>query len=147
MFIGMGHLARDADLRYTTSGKAVFDNSIAMNRKWTTEDGEKKEEVTFLDFAAFGRTAETMGEYFKKGSLVHLTGYLKTESWEDKQTGAKRNKLKLIVERFAFCGSSGKESEPSAKPSQAAYPGRTFAKSKAKEPAEATSNESDDVPF
>lgn len=148
LMVAMGNIVRDPELRYTPKGTAVIEGSVALNRVWNTEDGEKKEEVTFLPFAGFGRMAETISQYFQKGSLIHLTGYLKQENWEDKNTGEKKSKLKLIVSSFSFCGSSTKrdaQSEdgpprqrPSRAPSRAAAP--------ANEP-DASPIDDDDVPF
>jgi len=141
MMIAMGNLVRDPELRYTPKGTAVLEGSVALNRKWTTEDGEKKEEVTFLPFAAFGRMAETIAEYFQKGALIHLTGYMKQETWDDKNTGEKKSKLKLIVNAFSFCGSTGKTSDDDAP--------RTQRKAARPVPQAASEPEisDDDVPF
>lgn len=121
IFIAMGNISRDMELRYTPKGTAVCDNSLALNRTWTNEVGEKMEEVAFVDFVAFGRTAEVISQYFKKGSMIHLTGYIKQETWQDKQTGANRSKLKMMVERFAFCGGGkSQEKEQEDKPARPA---------------------------
>lgn len=99
-----GNLTRDPELRYTTSGKAVLACGLAVNRVWTSEAGEKKEEVSFFDFEAWGRTAEVIGQYFRKGNPILLTCRAKLEQWDDKQDGRKRSKVKFIVESFQFCG-------------------------------------------
>lgn len=103
-FIGMGNIVRDIDTRYSPSGTAVATSAIAINRKWKTEQGEDREEVCFVDWVAFGKTAETMAQYLKKGNPIFLEGRLVTQQWEDKQTGQKRSALKLTVERFQFIG-------------------------------------------
>ena len=146
IFICMGNLTRDIELRYTTSGKAVGQSSIALNRKWKTEDGEQKEEVSFVEFSVFGQTAETMAEYFRKGSLIHLTGSIKQENWDDKQTGAKRTKLKMIVERFSFTGQSA-NGDGNAQPARPAT--RTVRPATRTETSEPVSKIEDDdnVPF
>lgn len=118
-----GNLARDPELRYTPGGTAVVDFGIGVNRKWKTESGELKEEVSFFDCTAFGRTAENINEYFQKGSPILLEARLKQETWEDKTDGRKRSKVKLIVEKFHFVGSAkgeGKVERPPRKSRPAA---------------------------
>ena len=100
----MGNLTRDPELTYTPKGTAVAKFGLAINRNWTTEDGEKREEVTFVDLTAFGKTAETISQYVKKGNPLLVIGRLKLDQWDDKQTGQKRSKLHVIVERFQFVG-------------------------------------------
>ena len=81
-----GNLTRDPELRYTPKGTAVARIGLAVNRNWKSETGENKEEVTFVDVDAFGRTAETIGQYLKKGRPILIEGRLRHETWEDKQT-------------------------------------------------------------
>ena len=99
-----GNLTRDPELRYTPKGMAIAKIGLAVNRNWTNEAGEKKEEVTFVDVDAFGRQAETLAQYMKKGSPLLVEGRLKLDQWDDKQTGQKRSKLGVIVEGFQFLG-------------------------------------------
>src|SRR5437870_4996318 len=99
-----GNLTRDPEMRFTPKGTAVGEFGVAVNRKWRNEAGELQEEVSFFNVAAFGKTAETIAEYFSKGKPIIVTGRLKQESWDDKQTGAKRSAVKIILERFDFCG-------------------------------------------
>lgn len=101
-----GNLTRDVELHYTPKGTAVAKLGIAVNRNWTAESGEKKEEVTFVDVDVFGRTAENCGQYLKKGRGVFVEGRLKLDSWDDKQTGQKRSRLGVIAESVQFIGSS-----------------------------------------
>lgn len=101
----MGNLTRDPAVKYTPKGTAIADFSLAVNRSYTTESGEKREEVTFVDCEAFGRTAEIINEYCKKGRPLFVEGRLKLDSWDDKQTGAKRSKMKVIVEGMQLLGS------------------------------------------
>jgi single-strand DNA-binding protein len=103
-FIGMGNLARDPELRYLDSGTAVCNFAIAMNRKWKDDRDEVKEEVCFLECNAWSGRAETIAEYFKQGDPIHVFGYLKQETWEDKETDKKRSKIVLVIEGFTFCG-------------------------------------------
>lgn len=112
-----GHLVRDPELRFTPKGTAVCKIGLAVNRTWKTETGEKKEEVTFIDIDAFGKQAETIGQYLKKGRAVLIEGRLKLDQWEDKQTQQKRSKLGVALESFQFLG--GKDSETSPAPAPA----------------------------
>ena len=99
-----GNLTRDPELRYTPNGTVVCDLGVAVNHKWTNGDGEKKEEVNFFDAQAWGKTAEVICEYFKKGKPILLQGRLKQDQWKDKATGENRYKIKVVVDRFEFCG-------------------------------------------
>jgi len=114
---GLGNLTRDPDIKYTKKGSAVAELSLALNRSWLADAGQKKEEVTYVEVTFFGRTAEVAGEYLKKGRQVYLEGRLALESWEDKDTGKKRTKLKVIGETLRLLGSGG--SEAKAKPARA----------------------------
>jgi len=100
----MGNLTRDPEVRYTPKGTAVAAIGLAVNRVYTTDAGEKKEEVTFVDVEVWGRQAETAGEYLSKGRPVFVEGRLKLDSWDDKETGQKRSKLKVVGERIQFLG-------------------------------------------
>ena len=101
----MGNLTRDPEVRYTPKGTAVAELGIAVNRVYSGENGEKREEVTFVDVTVWGRTAENVGEYLKKGRPVFIEGRLQLDSWEDKQSGQKRNKLKVVADNVQFLGS------------------------------------------
>jgi len=100
----MGNLTRDPEVKYTPKGTALANLGLAVNRRWTTETGEQKEEVTFVDVEVWGRQAETAGQYLAKGRPVFVEGRLKLDSWEDKESGQKRNKLKVVAERVQFLG-------------------------------------------
>lgn len=102
----MGNLTRDPEVRYTPKGNCIAKLGLAINRKWTSEDGEKKEDVTFVDVTCFGKTAEVVGQYFKKGKPVFIEGRLNLEQWDDKQTQQKRQKLGVIMESFQFIDSA-----------------------------------------
>jgi len=104
----IGNLTRDPELRYTPKGTAIAKIGLAVNRSWKTDTGETKEEVTFVDVDAFGRQAETIGQYMKKGRPILIEGRLKLDSWEDKQTGQKRNRLGVVLEAFQFLDSGGR---------------------------------------
>lgn len=77
---------------------------LAVNRQWKNEAGEKQEDVTFIDIDGFGKTAEMIGQYFKKGKPIYLEGRLRVESWTDKATGQKRSKLGVVLDSFQFVG-------------------------------------------
>src|ERR1035437_1780759 len=117
----IGNLTRDPELRYTPKGTAIAKIGLAVNRVWTNEAGEKKEEVTFVDVDVFGRTAENVGQYMRKGRPIMIEGRLKLDQWDDKQTGAKRSKLGVIAETVQFLGSppgaeGGASGAPAAPP-------------------------------
>ena len=144
----IGNLTRDPELRYTPKGTAIAKIGLAVNRVWTNEAGEKKEEVTFVDVDVFGRTAENVGQYMRKGRPIMIEGRLKLDQWDDKSTGAKRSKLGVVAENVQFlgapAGSEGGAPAPAApraaRPAPAAAP--------AAEPVEGDGPpESDDVPF
>jgi len=100
----MGNLTRDPELRYTPKGTAVAKIGLAVNRTWKSESGEQKEEVSFIDIDAFGRQAEVLAQYMKKGSPLFVEGRLKLDTWEDKNTKQKVSKLKVVLESFNFIG-------------------------------------------
>ena len=125
----MGNLTRDPEVRYTPKGTAVAELGLAVNRQFTAENGEKREETTFVDVTLWGRQAEVAGEYLKKGRPVFIEGRLQMDSWEDKATGQKRSKLKVVAEGMQLIGgraSSGegevgeareyRESRPASRP-------------------------------
>src|SRR6266404_3099342 len=101
----IGNLTRDPELRYTPKGTAIAKIGLAINRTWKTETGETKEEVTFVDADAFGRTAEVIAQYLKKGRPMLLEGRLKLDQWEDKNTHQKQSKLRVVIENFQFLDS------------------------------------------
>jgi len=101
----MGNLTRDPELKYTPKGTAIADIGLAVNRNYTTESGEKREEVTFVDVTLWGRVAEIVGEYCKKGRPIYVEGRLQLDTWDDKQTGQKRSKLKIVGENIQLLGS------------------------------------------
>src|SRR4051812_31620988 len=100
----MGNLTRDPQMKYLPSQTAVVEFGLACNRKYKTQSGEDKEEVTFVDCTAFGRTGEVINQYFTRGKPIFIEGRLKFDSWEDKQGGGKRSKLSVVVENFQFIG-------------------------------------------
>ena len=103
----IGNLTRDPEVKYTSGGTAIAKLGMAINRTWTNKEGQKQEETTFVDVDAFGRQAEVIGQYLKKGRPVMIEGRLKLDQWDDKQTGQKRSKLGVTLEGFQFLDSRG----------------------------------------
>ncbi len=101
----LGNLTRDPEVRYTPKGSAVCDLGIAVNRVYTTEGGEKREEVTYVDVVLWARLAEIAGEYLKKGRPIFIEGRLQMDTWDDKQTGQKRTRLRVVGETMQLLGS------------------------------------------
>lgn len=102
----IGNLTRDPEVKYLASGTAVAEIGLAVNRQFTDKNSnERKEEVTFVDVTLWGREAELAGEYLAKGRPVMIEGRLQMDSWDDKATGQKRSKLKVVGERMQFLGS------------------------------------------
>jgi single-strand DNA-binding protein len=140
-----GNLTRDPELRYTPKGTAVARIGMAINRTWKNETGETKEEVTFVDVDAFGRQAEVIAQYMKKGRPFLVEGRLKLDQWEDKNTHQKQSKLRVVLESFSFLDSgrggdtSTAPEPPRNKPQPAAAPESVE--------ANAAPAEEDDVPF
>ena len=102
----VGNLTRDPELKHTPSNQAVAQIGLAVNRNFQTKDGEKREETTFVDCEAWGRTAEVMSQYLAKGRPVLVEGRLKLDQWQDKD-GNNRSKLKVVIENFQFLGGRG----------------------------------------
>ncbi len=106
----MGNLTRDPELRVPAStGNAICKLGLAVNRRYNTRDGQQKEEVTFVDIDAFGRQAEVIAKYCKRGSAILVEGRLKLDTWETQQ-GDKRSKLSVVLENFQFAGRGDGES-------------------------------------
>lgn len=103
----MGNLTRDPELRQTQSGTSVCRFSIAVNRSYNAQDGSSRDETCFVEIDCFGRTAENISKYFSKGKPILVEGRLRQDTWDDKQTGQKRSKLLVVLERFEFVGSRG----------------------------------------
>lgn len=106
-----GNITRDPEVRYLPSGSAVVDFGVAVNKVWTTTDGEKREQVSFFNLVAFGKTAENINKYFFKGDPILVEGELKQETWDDKHTGEKKSAVKVIVNKFNFVGGKKKDGE------------------------------------
>ena len=102
----LGNLTRDIELRHISGDNAVANIGLAVNRRYRTKDGENREETTFVDCEAWGRTAEVMSKYLAKGRPVFIEGRLKLDQWQDKD-GQNRSKIKVVVENFQFVDSGG----------------------------------------
>ncbi len=145
----VGNLTRDPELRYTPKGTAIAKIGLAVNRVWTNEAGEKKEEVTFVDVDVFGRTAENVGQYMRKGRPILIEGRLRLDQWDDKQTGQKKSKLGVVAETVQFLGSAPGGGEGGA-PSAPAAPRAARPAAPAAPAPDASDSEpphDDDVPF
>lgn len=102
----IGNLTRDPQVKRTPAGSAVAEIGLAMNRYWfDKQTNQKREETTFVEVTLWGRDAEHAGEYLTKGKPVMIEGRLQFDSWEDKQTGQKRSRLRVVCERMQFIGS------------------------------------------
>lgn len=137
----IGNLTRDPELRMTPKGTAICSFGLAVNRQFRDEAGGTREETTFVDIEAWGKTGELVSKYLSKGSPAMVEGRLRFDSWESK-TGEKRSKLKVVVENVQFLsnrGGSGDSSQGdvSADSRQAVAP-------RAEPPA---NDVDDDVPF
>lgn len=146
----IGNITRDPEIKYTPKGTAVVDLGVAMNRVFTAETGEKREEVTFVDVTFWGRQAEVINEYCKKGRPLYIEGRLQLDSWEDKTTGQKRTRLRVVGENFQFLGSrsGGENSGGSYEPQESSYsPQENNAKKAPRPSVPAEPLEDDDVPF
>ncbi len=154
----IGNLTRDPELRYTPKGTAIARIGMAMNRSWKSDSGEARDETTFVDVDAFGRQAEVIAQYMRKGRPLMIEGRLRFDSWEDKNSGQKRNQLRVVLEQFTFLDSGGQRNDSGSDPFQsagsapAAAP-RQQAPSQPSSPASSSfdsdpmSGDDDDVPF
>lgn len=100
-----GNMTRDPELRNTPSGATVCGFAVAVNRTYKGTDGQSKDEVSYIDCTAWGRLAETIAQYAKKGTGILVSGRLAQRSWEDKNGGGKRSRTEIVVEDFNFLGS------------------------------------------
>ncbi|MDX2079216.1 MAG: single-stranded DNA-binding protein [Terrimicrobiaceae bacterium] len=146
----IGNVTRDPEVKFTPKGSAVTDLGLAINRTYSVE-GEKREETTFVDVELWGRLAEIAGEYAKKGRPIYIEGRLRMDNWEDKQSGQKRSRLRVVGENLQLLGgrpggSSGGgggdyESEGGA-------PQRSSSRPSSQRPsAPPAASEDDDIPF
>ena len=103
----IGNLTRDPELRVTPKGTAICQFGLAVNRQFKDESGSVRDETTFVDIEAWGRQGETISKYCTKGRPLFVEGRLKFDQWEDKTSGQKRSKLKVVLEGFQFLGGRG----------------------------------------
>ncbi len=142
----IGNLTRDPELRHTPRGTAVAELGLAINRTWTDDQKGKQEETTFVDVTLWGRQAETVQQYLTKGSPIYIEGRLNLDTWDDKTTGQKRSKLKVIGESFQFLsGNKGGGGSGSSAPRSA--PDRSNSASGASAAPADDFQEEDDIPF
>jgi single-strand DNA-binding protein len=146
----IGNLTRDPELRYTPSGKAVADISLAINRVWNNEQGQKQEDTIFVDVTLWGRQAELAQQYLSKGRCAYIEGRLQMDTWDDKETGKKRSKLKVVGDQLQFMPDGKGGSGGSPPPSQG---GPQASQQRSAPPHGATAapanefQEEDDIPF
>lgn len=148
----VGNLTRDPQLSYLPSQTAVVEIGLAVNRRWRSQDGQQREETCFIDCRAYGRQAETINQYVKKGQSILIEGRLQLDTWEGKD-GVKRSKHRVFIETFQFMGgpSSGQgggpaRPAPARAPQQAAAPAHDeYPEPMPPEPYEEARG--DDIPF
>ena len=141
----MGNLTRDPETRVTPSGLTICKLGLAVSRNYSTKDGERREETTFVDVDAFGRQAEVITKYMSKGKPIMLEGRLRLDQWEGND-GQKRSKLCVVLENFQFVGGSREEgtSSTGASPQDTSPPARESGAGGSAAPQETID---DDVPF
>jgi len=149
----IGNLTRDPELRYTPKGTAVAEIGMAINRVRTNDQGQRQEDTTFVDVTLWGRQAELAQQYLTKGRPVYIEGRLQMDTWEDKTSGQKRSKLKVVGENMQFLGGGGGGGGGGARSAGEAQP-RTqeqpVSKPQGASPAAAENfqgDDEDDIPF
>ena len=144
----MGNLTRDIELKVLPQGNQTVGNfGIAMNRKFKSASGEEREEVTFVDCEAWGRTAEIMKQYLTKGRPVFIEGRLKLDQWEDKE-GKKQSRLRVVVENFQFIGAPAGAGGGNGGGNGGGGNGGGYSKGSTQAPSESHSTVPDaDIPF
>jgi single-strand DNA-binding protein len=153
----MGNITRDPEVRYTPKGTAVTDIGLAINRNYSTDDGDRREETTFVDITFWGRQAEVIGEYMKKGRPLYVEGRLQLDQWEDKNTGQQRSRLKVIGDNFQFLGGrdeggqrgggQGQQSSQQVAPQQQSQQSQQQAPTQQNYDPIPPSDDDDDIPF
>jgi single-strand DNA-binding protein len=142
----MGNVTRDIELRYTPKGTAVADIGLAVNRVRSGDGGERIEETTFVDVTLWGRTAEVAHQYSGKGKPLFVEGRLHMDSWDDKATGQKRSKLKVVADNIQLMGAPGGGGGGGQ---QASSGGNPAPQQQGGSPAQggAQADDNDDIPF
>jgi len=151
----IGNLTRDPELRVTPKGTAVCQFGLAVNRQYKDESGATRDETAFIDIEAWGKQGELVSKYLQKGSLAFIEGRLRFDSWEDKTSGQKRNKLKVVLENVQFLSRGGGGAPASASAAEPAAAAGDDAPAEppsppargGRPPAEAAGKVDDDVPF
>ena len=118
----IGNLTRDPELKTLPKGTTVCNLSLAVNRRWKTEAGEEKEDVDFAECKAFGKQADTIGQYVKKGHPLLVEGRLSREEWDDKKTGEKRSTTRIMIETFQFLKGRDEGAAPAPRRETASAP-------------------------
>lgn len=134
----MGNLTRDPELRYTPSGVAVADVCIAINRVWNNEQNQRQEETTYVDITIWGRQGENAQQFLSKGRGVFVEGRIQMDTWDDKATGQKRSKLKIVAENVQYL--------PSAKATESSAAARAPRAAAVAAPS-SPEDDCDDIPF
>src|SRR5437868_15073475 len=143
----LGNLTRDPVVRYTPIGSAVCDLGIAINRQYTLDSGEKREEVTYVDVVLWSRLAEIAGEYLKKGRPIFIEGRLQLDTWDDKQSGQKRSKLRVIGETMQLLGGRPPGTGGGAEAGEEARAPRPAGKATPPPKAADATPDEDEIPF
>ncbi|MDQ5980536.1 MAG: single-strand DNA-binding protein [Verrucomicrobiota bacterium] len=147
----IGNLTRDPELRVTPKGTAICTFSLAVNRKFKDESGGEREEVTYIDIEAWGKSGENISKYCTKGRPLFVEGRLRLDQWEDKNTKEKRSRMKVVLENFQFLGSGRSEGGGGGGGGGEGGEARSYApRSAAPRPAAAPApqeNLDEDVPF
>ena len=144
----IGNVTRDPEVKFTPKGSAVADVGLAINRNYTLDNGEKREETIFVDVELWGRLAEIAGEYAKKGRPIYIEGRLRMDTWEDKTSGQKRSRMKVVGENLQLLGGrpSGASGEEEGGAHQESRPQRTSRPTPPQQPPR-SSEPDDDIPF
>ncbi len=141
----VGNLTRDPQMSYLPSQTPVVEIGLAVNRRWRGQDGQQREETCFVDCRAYGKQAETLNQYMRKGQPILIEGRLQLDTWEGKD-GQKRSKHRVVIERFQFLGAPAPHSAPA--PSKEPAPQETEAEERPEpQPDPYEGGEKDDIPF
>lgn len=137
----MGNLTRDPETRTTPNGQSVTNFSLAVNRTWRDANGQNQETVSYIDCVAWGKAGEIIAQYMQKGRALLVSGRLDQRSWDDKETGAKRSKVEVVVEDFNFIDGGGGGAGDGSVPS------RSSSSASSKKSAEPEVDDIDDKPI
>jgi single-strand DNA-binding protein len=144
----VGNLGKDPEVRYTSGGQAVASLRIATSRSWTDkQSGQRKEETEWHDVEVWGKQAEQCGEYLAKGRQVYVEGRLKTDKWQDKQSGQDRYRVKVVADTVRFLGGGGAGGGRGARPSSDETGGPPAGFEEPGEPGHGGGPGNDDIPF